>query len=96
MPSSFVIGIAFEVAATSIPRNAARSSHVTIPGVSTSSGAASADGKTGGRGTACAISRSAAKSPFSQVTSVFSPEPDGARKSIDSLPPIIPDSACTA
>ena len=25
---------------------------------------------------------------------MFSPEPDGARKSTDSLPPIIPDSAC--
>jgi hypothetical protein len=45
---------------------------------------------------ASATSRSAAKSPFSQVTSVFSPEPEGARKSTDSLPPIIPDSAWTA
>ncbi len=96
VPSSFVIGIAFEVAATSMSRNLASSSQVTTPGVSTSCGAASGSGKTGGRGTACATSRSAAKSPFSQVTSVFSPDPDGARKSIDSLPPIIPDSACTS
>ena len=27
---------------------------------------------------------------------VFSPAPEGARKSIDSVPPIIPDSAWTA
>ena len=27
---------------------------------------------------------------------MFSPEPEGARKSTDSFPPIIPDSACTA
>ena len=67
-----------------------------MPGVSISSGASSRGGNSGARGTARATSRSAAKSPFSQVTSVFSPEPDGARKSTDSLPPIIPDSACTA
>jgi len=43
-----------------------------------------------------ATSRSAAKSPFSQVTRVFSPPSAGARKSIDSVPPIIPGSASTS
>ena len=54
-----------------------------------------APGTPAARGTPRATSRSAAKSPFSQVTSVFSPAPAGARKSTDSLPPIIPDSAST-
>ncbi len=85
-------GIAFEVAATSMPRKSASASHVVTPGVSTSSGAASRSGNAGGRGIVCAISTSAAKSPRSQVTSVFSPAPAGARKSYDSLPPIIPGS----
>ena len=46
--------------------------------------APSVSGKTGARGTPRATSRSAAKSPFSQVTSVFSPEPDG-REEVDRL-----------
>ena len=62
-------------------RNSASASHVFTPGVSTSSVAPSVSGKIGARGTPRATSRSAAKSPFSQVTSVFSPAPAGARKS---------------
>ena len=58
--------------------------------------APSVSGNAGARGTPRATSMSAAKSPFSQVTSVFSPAPAGARKSTDSLPPIIPDSASTS
>ena len=96
MPSSVVTGIAFDVAATSIARNSASASHVFTPGVSTSSVETSVSGKIGARGTPRATSRSAAKSPFSQVTSVFSPAPAGARKSAEPLPPIIPDSASTS
>ncbi len=96
MPSSFTTGIAFEVAAGSIPRNAASASIVPIPGVSTSSGVSSRSGNAGGRGIVRATSMSAAKSPFSQVTSVFSPPPAGARKSREPEPPIIPDSASTS
>ena len=44
-PSSVVTGIAFDVAARSMPRNAASASHVVTPGVSTSSGAASGSRK---------------------------------------------------
>ncbi len=95
MPSSFVTGIAFDVAAASIPSSSASASIVATFGVSTSSGPARASGNAGARGTPRATSRSAAKSPRSQVTSVFSPEPEGARKSTDSLPPIIPGSAST-
>ena len=95
VPSSFVTGIAFDVAATSIAeelgerleRRHARRLDLLGRGERLAGTSARA-------GRARATSRSAAKSPFSQVTSVFSPEPDGARKSIDSLPPIIPDSAC--
>ena len=47
MPSSVVTGIAFDVAARSIPRNSASASHVVTPGVSTSSGAPSGAGKHG-------------------------------------------------
>jgi hypothetical protein len=53
-------GIAFEVAASSIPSIRARSSIVVAPGVSTSSGASSAAGNSGARGIPRAISRSAA------------------------------------
>ena len=96
VPSSFTTGIAFDVAAVSIPSRSASVSIVAMPGVSISSGASSRAGNVGARGAERATSRSAAKSPFSHVTSVFSPEPDGARKSKDSLPPIIPDSASTS
>ena len=80
----------------STPSSSASASIVVTPGVSISTGASRDAGNSGGRGIARATSRSAAKSPFSHVTSVFSPEPDGARKSTDSVPPIIPDSASTA
>ena len=60
MPSGFVTGIAFDVAASSMPRNSASASNVVTPGVSTSSGASSASGNAGARGTPRAISMSAA------------------------------------
>ena len=69
---------------------------VVTPGVSTSSGSSSSAGNSGGRGTPRAISRSA------RVVAVLAGDegvlarPEGARKSTDSLPPIIPDSASTA
>ena len=96
LPSSVVTGIAFDVAATSIERNSPSASQVLTFGVSTSAGDASGSGNTGARGMPRATSRSAAKSPFSHVTSVFSPAPAGARKSTEPLPPIIPDSASTS
>ena len=89
-------GIAFDVADASIPRNSASASIVVAPGVSTSSGASSRAGNTDGCGIAWATSMSAAKSPFSQMTSVFSPDPGGARKSTLNLPPMIPLSAWTS
>jgi hypothetical protein len=91
-----VIGIALDVAASATPSRCASASIVVVSGVSIGSGASSGGGNSGARGTASATSRSAAKSPFSHVTSVFSPDPDGARKSIDSVPPIMPGSAWTA
>ena len=60
VPSSFVTGIAFDVAAGSMPRKPASSSIVAIPGVATSSGLSSRSGNVGARGTPRAISRSAA------------------------------------
>ena len=48
MPSLVVTGIAFEVAATSMPRNSASASQVFTPGVSTSLGLSSVSGKIGG------------------------------------------------
>jgi hypothetical protein len=96
VPSGFTTGIAFDVAAESTPRSSASASIVATPGVATSCGASSRSGNVGARGTERATSRSAAKSSFSHVTRTFSPEPAGARKSVDSLPPIIPDSAATA
>ena len=60
VPSVFVTGIAFDVAAASMPRNSASASIVVTPGVSTSSGASSGAGNSGARGIARAISRSAA------------------------------------
>ena len=50
-------GIAFDVAAASMPRSSASASIVVTPGVSTSSGAASALGELGARGTPRARSR---------------------------------------
>ena len=44
VPSSFVTGIAFDVAATSIDRKSASASHVFTSGVSTSAGATSVSG----------------------------------------------------
>ena len=76
-----------------MPSGSARASMVVTPGVATSLGGSVSLRRSRASVEPRAISRSAAKSPFSHVTSVFSPEPDGARKSIDSLPPIIPDSA---
>ncbi len=60
VPSVFTTGIAFDVAAASMPRNSARASIVVTPGVATSYGASSASGRSGARGTPRAISRSAA------------------------------------
>jgi hypothetical protein len=55
-----VTGIAFVVAATSMPRKAPSASQVTTPGVSTSSGLPSGFGNSGARGMPLAISASAA------------------------------------
>ena len=60
VPSVFTTGIAFDVAAASMPRKSASASIVVTPGVSTSSGASSRSGNSGARGTPRAISRSAA------------------------------------
>jgi hypothetical protein len=59
-PSSVVTGIAFEVAARSMPRNSASASQVVTPGVSTSSGLSRRGGNSTARGTPRAISASAA------------------------------------
>ena len=95
VPSSRVTGIAFDVAAASMPSSSASASIVVTPGVSISSGASSRSGKLGAPRDPAARSRGRPRSRRARsATSVFSPEPDGARKSCDSLPPIIPDSAC--
>jgi hypothetical protein len=59
-PSPFTTGIAFDVAASSIPSEPASASIVAIPGVSIGSGASNRAGNSGARGTPRAISRSAA------------------------------------
>ncbi len=67
-----------------MPSISASASIVVTPGVATSLGASSRSGNSAARGMPRATSRSAAKSPFSQVTSVFSPEPDG-RQEVEGL-----------
>ncbi len=47
VPSAFVTGIAFDVAATSMPRKSASDSHVVMPGVTTSSAETSVSGNVG-------------------------------------------------
>ena len=60
VPSAVTTGIAFDVAAASMPSSSASASIVVTPGVATSSGAPSRSGNSGARGTPRAISRSAA------------------------------------
>ena len=59
VPSSFITGIAFDVAAGSMPRNPASSSIVAIPGRRDLGRLSSRSGNVGARGTPCAISSSA-------------------------------------
>ena len=95
-PSSVVTGIAFDVAATSIDEELGeRLARLHAGRLDLLGRSRASRGRRGRAATVRATSRSAAKSPFSHVTSVFSPAPAGARKSNDSLPPIIPDSAST-
>jgi hypothetical protein len=59
VPSALTTGIAFDVAAASMPSSSASASIVSTPGVSISSGASSRSGNSGARGTLRAMSMSA-------------------------------------
>ena len=95
MPS-LTTGIAFDVAAASMPRKSASASIVVTPGVSTSSGAPSGSGNVGARGTA------ARDLDVGGVVAVLAGDERvlaraaGARKPTLSFPPMIPLSAWTS